>query len=125
MMFETHVQMEHLISRPLKRVNPDDFEVQYLLMKSIWNLEGIMCYFIPYRDKFSGIEGISAETLKLADNIQNELDEELAHYYKYTLKLENVASRIYKLHNLLTGIVVSQNNIGKKTYFCLEMLEDP
>lgn len=26
--------------RPFKIVNPDSFEVQYLLMKVVWNLEG-------------------------------------------------------------------------------------
>ena len=106
-MFETYNQIDNLLLKPLKRINPDDFEVQYLLMKSIWNHDGRSSESGIY--KVVGIEGISAETRKLADNIQSELDEELSHYYKFTLKLEKTASRIYKLQNILTGIAVSLN----------------
>lgn len=54
-----------------------------------------------------GIEGISKETLALTSQIYEQLDEELTFYYKYNKKLENVASRIYKLHNILTAVEVS------------------
>lgn len=40
MMDNSCMDYDKILYRPFKIVNPDSFEVQYLLMKVIWNLGG-------------------------------------------------------------------------------------
>lgn len=62
--------------------------------------------------------------MKLAEQLQVQLDDELTYYYTHVLKLENMATRLYKVHNLLTGIEV--NNLGKTIMtICLENCQGP
>lgn len=110
LMNSSYLDIDRIFHRPFKIINPDNFEVQYLFMKSLWNLEGRRLDPTVLELDIAGIDGLSTETLRLGERIQSQLDEELSYYYNYDKGLQNVASRIYKIHNLITAVEVSQRN---------------
>ena len=114
LMNSSYLDIDRILHRPFKIINPDNFEVQYLFMKSLWNLEARRLDPTVLELDIAGIDGLSTETLRLGERIQSQLDEELSYYYSYDKGLQNVASRIYKIHNLITAVEVSQRNFQLK-----------
>lgn len=56
---------------------------------------------------FTGpVEGITEETIEIAQEIHYQLSEELYFYYTFEKKISNYAKRVYQLYNILVCLQV-------------------
>ncbi|TKR87528.1 hypothetical protein L596_011912 [Steinernema carpocapsae] len=81
-------ELRHLgkFTKTMKRARLTDFELIFVLLNSLWSVEGI--------------EGVSAETVKLAKAIGEQLTDEIHTYYVNEMRQENYASRLAKILRL-------------------------
>lgn len=56
--------------------------------------------------KFSDIIGLSDPTIKLAEELLEQITAEMHNYYVYEVRIPNYATRLVKLHQLINAAEV-------------------
>lgn len=90
LMKPSHDLFRELITYPFKRLKPNEFELLYMVISSMWNVKHI--------------PNVTKETIDVAENVKSRLAEDVHSYYTYELRTPNYASRLHKMSSIVSAV---------------------
>uniref|UniRef100_A0A914DBB2 NR LBD domain-containing protein n=1 Tax=Acrobeloides nanus TaxID=290746 RepID=A0A914DBB2_9BILA len=75
------------IIKPMKFLQLSQYEIAYLLAHTLWNVQDI--------------PGLSSDAIRLADDLSQQIANDLHEYYTYEMRLPNYANRLIKMTKLI------------------------
>uniref|UniRef100_A0A914DBC0 NR LBD domain-containing protein n=1 Tax=Acrobeloides nanus TaxID=290746 RepID=A0A914DBC0_9BILA len=75
------------IIKPMKFLQLSQYEMAYLLAHTLWNVQDI--------------SGLSSDAIRVADDLSQQIANDLHEYYTYEMRLPNYANRLIKMTKLI------------------------